>query len=115
MAAAALSPQKSTSPASSGNSNEFQDREVPFEMAQATVKVRVHSDHVSPVSYFSTQLRETRPKVSFSRVKKFYPCLKIGLSKPYCKDFLLVLLVKKRCNSTFQSKFSVRKIASLIL
>ena len=51
--AQASSPNKSkdNSPASSGHSNEFQEnREVPFEMAQATVKVRVHSDHVSPVS-----------------------------------------------------------------
>ena len=50
-----LSPQKSensTASSTSGNSgNEFQDREVPFEMAQATVKVRAHSDHVSPVSH----------------------------------------------------------------
>merc|ERR1712223_1102381 len=54
MLAASQSPtnkSKDNSPASSGHSNEFQEnREAPFEMAQATVKVRVHSDHVSPVS-----------------------------------------------------------------
>ena len=56
MLAASQSPtnkSKDNSPASSGHSNEFQEnREAPFEMAQATVKVRVHSDHVSPVSTF---------------------------------------------------------------
>ena len=58
LAASQSSPNKSkeNSPASSGHSNEFQDREVPFEMAQATVKVRVHSDHVSPVSTFKFNL-----------------------------------------------------------
>ena len=45
----ALSPVKSTSSTSSSGL-EFQDREVPFEMAQATIRVRPHSDHVSPVS-----------------------------------------------------------------
>ena len=45
----ALSPVKSSS-SNSSSGLEFQDREVPFEMAQATIRVRPHSDHVSPVS-----------------------------------------------------------------
>ena len=62
LAASQSSPNKSkeNSPASSGHSNEFQDREVPFEMAQATVKVRVHSDHVSPVSNCLKKVRLVR-------------------------------------------------------
>ena len=44
-------------------------------------------------------------------VQKFYPYLKIRLSKYHCKLFSLV---KKHYNSTFQSKFSVRKIARRI-
>jgi hypothetical protein len=43
--------QYSPTTSSSGNSNcDFADRDVTYEMAQPTVKVRPHSDHVSPVS-----------------------------------------------------------------
>ena len=47
-----LSPHKSSpgSSGSGGHSNDFADRELAFEIAPATVKVRVHSNHVSPVT-----------------------------------------------------------------
>ena len=71
MLAASQSPtnkSKDNSPASSGHSNEFQEnREAPFEMAQATVKVRVHSDHVSPVS----------TTFKFNLIGRKYACLLI--------------------------------------
>ena len=66
------------------------------------------------LSHFSTQLRKTRPGgLVFSQIViKFYPYLKIGLSKSHSKLFTLVSLVKKHYNSTFQSKFSDRNICS---
>ena len=45
------SPNKSSpSTSSGGHSNDFADRELGFEIAQHTVKIRVHSNHVSPVT-----------------------------------------------------------------
>ena len=59
-------------------------------------------------------LRKTRPKgLVFSQIKLWQKILSLPqnwLSKSHCQHFLLV---KKHCNSTFQSNFSVRIIVIL--
>ena len=44
------SPISSTGSATSSSATEYQDRDVSYEVAAPTIRVRVHSNHVSPVT-----------------------------------------------------------------
>ena len=44
------SPISSTGSATSSSATEYQDRDLSYEVAAPTIRVRVHSNHVSPVT-----------------------------------------------------------------